>query len=119
MEHVLQEELWKFCLIYIDDIIIFSSGFEEHLQHIDKVFQRLTEANLKLKASKCNIARESATFLGHIVTRDGIKPNQENLSAVRSYPISKNVKQKRSFLGLVYYYRRFIKNFSKIALIVL
>ena len=79
------------------------------------MFQRITEANLKLKASKCNIARESATFLGHIVTRDGIKPNQENLSAVRSYSIPKNVKQTRSFLGLVCYYQRFIKNFSKIA----
>ena len=95
MEHVLQEELWKFCLIYIDDIIRFSPGFQEHLQHIDKIFQRLAEAILKLKASKCNLAQESATFLGHIVTRDGIKPNQENLSAVRSYPKPKNVKETR------------------------
>ena len=95
MERVLQEELWKFCLIYIDDIIRFSPGFQEHLQHIDKIFQRLAEAILKLKASKCNLAQESATFLGHIVTRDGIKPNQENLSAVRSYPKPKNVKETR------------------------
>ena len=71
---------------------IFSSGFEEHLQHIDKVFQRLADANLKLKASKCNFEQESATFLRHIVTRGGIKLKQEILSAVQSYPIPKNVK---------------------------
>ena len=114
MEHVLQEELWKFCSLfyYIDDIIIFSPGFEEHLQHIDKKFQRL--ANLKLKGSKCNFSQESATFLGHIVTRDVIKPNQENLSAVQSYPIPRSVKETRSFLGLVCYYHRFIKTLVKL-----
>ena len=72
MGHILQEELWKFCLIYTDDIIIYSPSFEKHLEHIEITFKKLREVNLKLKASKCNFAKESTAFLGHIVNRDSI-----------------------------------------------
>ncbi len=115
MESVLRGLNWKICLIYIDDIIIFSKSFEEHLAHIDLVFARLRAANIKLKASKCHFAYPQVTYLGHIVSRHGIQPDPDKVSAVREFPIPKKVKDVRSFLGLANYYRRFIKNFAHIA----
>ena len=106
---------WKICLIYIDDIIIFSSTFEEHLHRLALVFTRLREANLKLKPSKCSFASNSVDFLGFVVSSDGILPNPDKIEAVRSFPVPKSVKELRSFLGLSNYYRRFVEGFSKIA----
>ena len=103
MEHILQEELWKFRLTYIDDIIIFSPNFEKHLEHIEIIFKKLREVNLILKASKCNFAKESTAFLGHIVNGDGIQPNNDNVSAVKDYPRPSNAKEARSLSGLVSY----------------
>ena len=75
MESVLRSLNWKICLIYIGDIIIFSKSFEEHLAHMDLVFTRLREANIKLKVSECHFAYPQVTYLGHIVSRNGIQPD--------------------------------------------
>ena len=82
MESVLCGLNWKICLIYIDDIIIFSKSFEEHLTHMDLVFMRLQEAKIKLKASKCHFAYPQVTYLGHIVSCNGIQPDPDKVSAV-------------------------------------
>ena len=87
MESVLRSLNWKICLIYIDDIIIFSKSFEEHLAHMDLVFTRLREANIKLKVSKCHFANPEVIYLGHIVSRNGIQPDPDKVSAVREFPI--------------------------------
>ena len=115
MGKVLNRLGWKICLIYIDDIIIFSCTFKEHLYRLGLVFSTLREANLKLKPSKCHFASNSVDFLGFVVSSDGISPNPEKIEAVRSFPVPKCVKELRSLLGLCNYHRRFVDGFSKIA----
>ena len=98
---------------YLDDILIFSSGVEGHLEHLRKVFLRLREAKLELKASKCSFFKKNIQYLGHLVSGDGIEP--EKLEAVENMPPPKTPKEIRQFLGLVGYYRKFVPKFADIA----
>ena len=100
------------CLLYLDDIVIFSDSYEKHLQRLDAVFQRLSEAGLKLKPSKCCLFQHSIKYLGHIVSKKGISTDPDKISSVQNWPVPKNIRELQSFLGFVGYYRRFIKNFS-------
>ena len=115
MEHILRGLNWKTCLIYIDDIIVFSTSFRDHLQHLEEVFRRLRQANVKLKPSKCSFARSQVEYLGHLVSKHGVRPNPAKITAVTEFPVPTNVKGVRSFLGLANYYRRFVKDFARIA----
>jgi len=115
MSHILRGLEYTCALIYIDDTIIFSKTVDEHLDHIEEVFKRLRDANLRLNPKKCKFAKQELEYLGHIVTPQGIKPCPSKIKAIESYPVPKNVKQLRSFLGLANYYRRFIKDFAKVA----
>ena len=115
MEAVMRGLTWKFCLIYLDDIIVFSRTFEDHLHHLRQVFDRLRTANLKLKPSKCFFAKREIRYLGHVVNQQGIQPDPGKVTAVKNYPTPCSLKELRSFLGLSGYYRRFIKNYAKIA----
>jgi hypothetical protein len=115
MECILSGLNMEQCLIYIDDIIIFGSTVDEHLQRLTRVFDRLREAGLKLQPKKCHLVQERVKYLGHIVSAGGVQPDPEKLQAVTAYPIPVNVKQLRQFLGLTNYYRRFIHNYSEIA----
>ena len=115
MELVLRGLQWKTLLIYLDDIIIFSSNLEEHLQRLEEVLKRLSEAKLKLKPSKCHLLETEVLFLGHIVGQTGVKPNPQLIKSVMDWKAPTSTKQVQQFLGLANYYRRFIKNFSDIA----
>ena len=103
------------CLLYLDDIIIFSKSFNEHIERLKTVFQRLREANLKLKPSKCSFLQKQVKYLGHIVSAEGIRTDPSKIEVLKNWPLPSNVKQVRQFLGFAGFYRRFVKDFSKIA----
>ena len=116
MSKVLQGINWKYSLTYIDDTVVFSSSFEEHLEHLSSIFDRLTQANLKLQPQKCRFALPKVSYLGHQISSKGIEPDPQKVSSVKEFPTPKNKKELQSFLGLVNYYRRFILGFSHVAI---
>ena len=77
---------WSICLVYIDDLISFSRTFHEHLQHLEIVFQRLQEANVKLKPTKCHFVKEKVKYLGHLVSAKGLEPNPDKIRIVQEFP---------------------------------
>ena len=101
--------------IHIDDILVFSKTWEEHLAHLQQVFDRLRTAGLTLKPVKCSFLRESVPFLGHIISQQGIQPDPAKISKVKEFPLPTDVNKVRQFLGLALYYRRFIPGFAEIA----
>ena len=102
-------------LIYIDDILIYAKDFQQHLSRLKEILERLKQANLKLNPIKCSLANTQVTFLGHIITREGIRPDQGKILAVQEFMPPKNRKQVKSFLGLVGYFRRFIPDYTSLA----
>ena len=115
MDHVLSPINRKFTLVYIHNIIVFSNSFDEHLQHLDTVFQLVHNARLQLNFDKCVFVSREVEFLGHIVTKTGVRPNGANIAKVKNYPVPRNQTEIRGFLGLSGYYRKFIKDYSTIA----
>ena len=109
MNKVLEGFLDEFCLVYLDDIIIWSDNEEDHLKHVQRVIERLRKYNMKIKLSKCKFARTKIEYLSHIIENGELKTNPDKIIAVANTPRPKNVKQLQSFLGLVSYYRKFIK----------
>ena len=104
-----------YCLIYLDDIVIFSQTAGEHLHHLHIIFDQFREHNLKLKPSKCSFFREEITYLAHWVSKDGVWPSNLNLTAITECVLSQTYTKVHAFLGLVDHYRRFIKRFTCIA----
>ena len=104
-----------FAMAYLDNIIIYSSTPEEHLQHIKTVFEKLRHAKLSMKLSRCHFFTKEIQYLRHILGVEGIKPVPAKTEAIKAMHPPVNPKQVRAFLGLVGYYRKFIKNFAKIA----
>ena len=115
MERCLQDIHLQECLIYLDDVIIFSSTLEEHLERLEHVFSRLRECGLKLKPSKCSFFQEQIKYLGHVVSASGIHTDPAKVSAIKTWPVPSNVNEVRRFLGFASYYRRFVRNFAQIA----
>lgn len=103
------------CLVYLDDIVIYGKTLYDHNEKLKNVFDRLEEYNLKLQPEKCQFMCREINYLGHIISKDGILPDPKKIRAVQQFPLPKTVRQIKSFLGLASYYRRFIKNFSKLA----
>jgi len=113
MEKVLRDILSKICLVYLDDVIVFSKTFKEMMANLREVFLRLRTAGLKINPQKCSLFSKEVKYLGH-VSKQGITTDPEKISAVKNWPVPQNRKQLRSFLGFCSYYRKFIKGFSLI-----
>ena len=105
----------NFAMGYLDDIIIFSKTEEEHLQHLEEIFERLRKAGLKRKLQKCSFFKKHIQYLGHLISDKGIQPLPEKLESIAKMPVPQNAKQVKQFLGLVGYYRKFVPCFSDIA----
>ena len=101
--------------VYLDAVIIYSETLENHLRHLQLALKRFDKAGLKLKSFKCHFVCGTVQYLGHTITPQGIKPNSDHVIAVQEYPVPESVKTVRQFVGLVSYYRRFIRGFVKIA----
>ena len=115
MEFCLGDYHLKYCIIYLDDIIIFSKTPEEHISRLHKVFQKLDEAGLHLKPNKCKFFRDRLEYLGHVVLSKGIETNHKKIAAILNWPQPRNITQIRSFLGFCNYYRKFIKGNAQVA----
>ncbi|MES9880794.1 MAG: reverse transcriptase family protein [Sedimenticola sp.] len=115
MEAVLGGLQWEVCLIYLDDILIFSCNFTEHLDRLKLVLQRLREAKLKVKPQKFHLLQQRVACLGHVISSDGIETDPDKTAAVRSWPVPTTVDELQCFLGFASYYRRFISKFADIA----
>jgi len=112
MQDILGDLNMSICLIYLDDLIIFSDSFEQHLERLDLIFQKLQDANLKLAPEKCFFFKTRVNFLGHVVSGDGVETDPDKITKVKNWPEPTNSDELRSFLAFAGYYRRFIKGFS-------
>ncbi len=115
LDDILREHIAKYCYVYIDDIIIFSRTEDEHLNHIKKVFATLEEANIKVQLDKCKFFKKEVEFLGYIISPNGIKTNPAKVETIANFPQPATLKELRSFLGMSGYYRRFIRDYAKLA----
>lgn len=113
MHDILQD--LPFCVVYLDDILIFSKNPDEHVQHVEAVLKRLQENQYFVKLSKCDFFKSEVQFLGHIVSAQGVKPDPKKVAVVKEWPQPSTVHEVRSFLGLANYFRKFIKDYSRIA----
>jgi hypothetical protein len=104
----------KFLKIFVDDLNIHSENWEKHLQHLDAVFFKLREVNLKLNPSKCCFVAKSITFLGHVVSNEGTKPDLGKIDVVVHFPEPKTITNIRSFLGLTGYYQNYVRGYSRL-----
>ena len=115
MNEVLRAFIGRFVVVYFDDILIYSRSLEEHLEHLRAVFIALRDARLFGNLGKCTFCTDRVSFLGYVVTPQGIEVDKAKIEAIESWPQPKTVTQVRSFLGLAGFYRRFVRDFSTIA----
>lgn len=114
MDNVLRGLQNEVCLVYLDDIIIFSTSLQEHVINLEKVFKRLRESNFKIQMDKSEFLKLETEFLGHVICKDGVKPNPNKIIAIQGYPVPKTPTEIKRFLGLLGYYRKFIPDFARL-----
>lgn len=115
MEHMFGVQRFQTLLLYLDDIIIFSSTIAQHLERLEMVFGRLQQEGLKAKLEKCCFFRQEVGYLGHVVSREGVSTDPAKISAVAEWKRPTTVAELRSFLGFASYYRRFVEGFAWLA----
>ena len=115
MDRCLAGLKWQSVLVYLDDIVVFSKDFESHIKHLEEVFRRIAEYGLQFKASKCFLFKQEISYLGHLVDVKGVRPDPKKIRAINEMPAPNDKTQLQSFLGLVNYYRKHVRNFSRLA----
>lgn len=113
MNQTLRHLTWKQCLVYLDDIIVFGRNIDQLLERLQNVFNSLNDTGFKLNPSKCTFGQTELEYLGHTISEYGIKPSKSKVEIVRNYPEPNNIKELRSFIGLVSYHRQFIPELAK------
>ena len=104
------------CIVYLDDILIFSNSEEEHTGHVREVLERLRKAKLYVKLSKCEWHTDRTEYLGYVVSPEGVSIDPERVKTIQDWPLPASVRDIRVFVGFMNYYRRFIEGFSRIVL---
>ncbi len=112
METVLRDLKGMCCLVYIDDVVVYSKNEEEHIYDLTQVFQCLHSAGFTLNLGKCNFMQCNITYLGHIISAEGVKTDPKKVSAINNFPTPQSLKDMQRFLGLAGWYHRFIPHFS-------
>lgn len=115
MNSVFRPFLRKFVLVFFDDILVYSSSWQEHLQHVKTIFKLLRQHQLFVKFKKCEFGKHELEYLGHIISADGVKVDQSKIQAMLDWPRPTTVTELRAFLGLTGYYRKFVHNYGIIA----
>ncbi|XP_060210895.1 uncharacterized mitochondrial protein AtMg00860-like [Lycium barbarum] len=118
MNQVFWEYIDEFVVVYLDDIVVYSKTLGEHLEHLRKILTQLREHELYVKLSKCSFAQKQIDFLEHVIEEGRIKMKQQKIQDVTDWPPPKDILALRAFLGLCKFYRRFVKNYSLIALLL-
>ena len=113
METVLAGLQWQICLIYLDDIIVIGKSFENMLENLSKIFEKLEGAGLKLKAKKCSLFAKEVEYLGHVISSKGVSTDSMKVKAIKDWHMPTTATEVRSFLGLCGYYRRFIEKYAE------
>jgi hypothetical protein len=114
MQGILSPYLWLFCLVYIDNIVVYSKSYKEHIEHLDKVFEAIEKAGVTLSPTKCHMFYSSILLLGHKVSRLGLSTHQEKVQAILDIKHPRKVSQLQAFLGMAIYFSNFIPYYANI-----
>lgn len=112
---ILEDVMGKNVFVYVDDIIVYSSTYEDHMNVLGEVFQRLIKHNIKLKINKSEFLKREVAYLGHILTKDGVKADHKKIECMKQFPRPTSVTEMQKFLGMTNYYRRYVDQYAKIA----
>jgi hypothetical protein len=116
MNEVLKHHIGRICHVYMDDIIIFSKGIQQHVKDLETIFNELRASNLFIKSTKCEFLKDEIPFLGHVVGKGGIKPDSSKIAAITDLKPPRNKREVRKFLGMCRWHRKFIQGYAKIAI---
>jgi hypothetical protein len=114
MNDILHDFIWVFVLVFFDDILIFSDSWNTHLQHVYAILCRLREHGLVVKQRKCSFGATTVAYLGHIISAEGVAMDADKVEAVHAWPAPRTVRAVHGFLGLIGYYRKFIRGYGDI-----